>query len=204
MRVVRCPQRTDLALFFEPFEHIEAFLDGDEVVYLVELDLAVEEAQGVLDLALRLPVVGSPYFGRHRRPVAAMFSQGVAQHPLGLTVHRGGVEEGRASVEGGAHDLLACLLLLAAAHVEDLPGPKAHGRDLYVTAPEPAALHLSHPPLSTVRRTPRRGSLDRLRWRGTIRGGGVPLRFWGRRRPGRSCLRREYVHFRSSHRRVAR
>src|SRR4028119_314347 len=74
MRVVRCPQRTDLALFFEPFEHIEAFLDGDEVVYLVELDPAVEEVQGVLDLVLRLPVVGSPNLGPHGRLVATMFS----------------------------------------------------------------------------------------------------------------------------------
>lgn len=69
-----------------------------------------------------------------------MSSQGVAQHPLGLTVRRGAVEEGLASVEGNAHNLLARLLLLAAAHVENLPGPKTHGRDPYVAAPEPAAL----------------------------------------------------------------
>lgn len=48
---------------------------------------------------------------------------------LGLAVHRRGVEEDYATIEGGLDDLVAGLFLVA-AHVEDLAGPQAYDGDL--------------------------------------------------------------------------
>jgi hypothetical protein len=58
-----------------------------------------------------------------------VLSQRVAQNPLCLAVHGGGVEEIRSFFEGLPDDLVA-LLFLATANVEGLPGPQANGGDL--------------------------------------------------------------------------
>lgn len=116
-------------LVFEAMERIQTSPDGDEVMDLVELDMAAEVALGGLDLALRLPVVGGPHLGSNDGPPAAMLSQRIAQNPLCLAVHGGGVEEIRSFFEGRPDDLVA-LLFLATANVEGLPGPQANGGDL--------------------------------------------------------------------------
>jgi hypothetical protein len=41
-------------------ESVQTFLYGYQVVDLVELDAAAEVAQGALDLALRLAIIGGP------------------------------------------------------------------------------------------------------------------------------------------------
>lgn len=66
---------------------------------------------------------------------------------LGLAVHRRRVEEGYAFFERGPDDLAARLLLLLAAHVEDLPGAETHNRDFHTALAQPAVLHLYPPSL---------------------------------------------------------
>jgi hypothetical protein len=85
---VGSPYGAHPALDFEAVERIQAPLDGDQVVDLVELDVAAEVAEGGRDLALRLAVVRGPDLGGDDGPVSTVLSQGLAEHPLGLAVHR--------------------------------------------------------------------------------------------------------------------
>jgi hypothetical protein len=58
------------ALVFEAVESVQSFLYGYQVVDLGEPDAAAEVAQGALDLALRLAIMGGPDLRGEDGPLA--------------------------------------------------------------------------------------------------------------------------------------
>ena len=152
-RVVRRAEEADAAGVPLPLEPVEVLAPGDEVVHLLEVDPAREEAELVVQLGAALLDRAGPDLRRDERLVSPP-GERAAEHALGAAVHRGGVDEPRSGVEGGADDGVRDLLL-GVRQVEGRPGPEAHDGDLDAGAPEGSPLHTvcRHAPGEPTRRS---------------------------------------------------
>ena len=86
---------------------VEAGPPRDEVVDLEHLDVAAEERQRGVDLALRLVVVGRPHLGGDDRLGAGGRASVAPRMRSACAVHRRRVDERGPGVEGGVGDRLA-------------------------------------------------------------------------------------------------
>ena len=116
----------ELAAVAAGLQLVEAGPPLDEVVHLEHLDVAAEERERGVDLALGLVVVGRPHLGGHDRLAAAAGDRG-PEDALGVAVHRRRVDERGAGVEGGVGDPLA--VVVDRRDVERLRRPHADDGD---------------------------------------------------------------------------
>ena len=152
-RVVRRAEEADAAGVLLPLEPVEVLAPGDQVVHLLQVDAAPEEAELVGELGAALLDGAGPDLRRHE----GLFpppGQRAAEHALGAAVHRRGVDELRSGGEGGVDDGVRGLLL-GVRQVERRPGPEADDGELDAGAPEGSPLHTvcRHAPGEPTRRS---------------------------------------------------
>src|SRR5205085_2868572 len=128
----------------ELVEHIEALAAGNQVVDLVEIDAAREEAEGGADLLPSLLGRSGPDLRRDEALLPAA-GQRRAEHPLGLAVHRRGVEDACAGCERTIDDLAAGRFFGRPANVEGPRGAHPYDREPGPVPAEGPALHVDQP-----------------------------------------------------------
>jgi hypothetical protein len=136
---VRGADRGDPALVPQPLEQVELLPPGDQVVDLVEVDVAVP-AERALGLAAALGRRRGPDLGRDQRQLAPA-EQRRAQQLLCPAVHRRGVDQVRAGVDGGHDEVRGRLATAPGGGLQPLPGPETDRWDVEARRAELASLH---------------------------------------------------------------
>ena len=137
--VVRRADLADLALVAQQLEQVEPLVRRERGCGPGRGRRAAVELDRALGLAARLGVVGRPQLGGHERLVAAR-AEALRQRSLGLAVHRRGVDERGAGVEGGGDDVVASF-----RDVERLPRAHPDDRDLRSAGSELYAAAMAAP-----------------------------------------------------------
>lgn len=137
--VLRGAEEADQPRFALPLEPGKPLPPGDEVVDLLEVDPAAEEAQLGGELRLRLLGRGCPDLRGHERSIAQR-AERLAEDSLGSAVHRRGVDDTGTPFECGLDDHSRLRDALW-ADVENLPGAEADDGKRRPAAAERAGDH---------------------------------------------------------------
>ena len=140
MAVVRRPDQADLARISQRFEHGQVLAPADEIVNLVDIDVATEESQRVLDL-LATRRGGTRPDLRRDDGFASPTGERCAEHALGLAVHRRAVEEARSHRQGHVDDCPFAPGPFGTTHIEGAPGPHPYRGHIQPRLAERPILH---------------------------------------------------------------
>src|SRR5260370_12662175 len=89
--VVRGTNSAHLPPIAYPLKHLQVLLPQNQVVYLIEVDIVLEECECALCLCPALTGSLCPHLGGYNYPISPAM-QRFTQHTLGLSIHRRRIE----------------------------------------------------------------------------------------------------------------
>src|SRR5260370_20980141 len=127
--VVRGTNSAHVSRIGYPPQHLQVLLPQNQVVYLIEVDIVLEECECALCLCPALTGSLCPHLGGYNYPISPAM-QRFTQHTLGLSIHRRRIEEVGTRCQCSIHHCASVLFSDLPAHIKCSPGAHSNDRHL--------------------------------------------------------------------------